>query len=179
VLAQGFRRGRRGRRRRLYRRRQGHGWPGRGGGPRETKVRQAEAKVEKAKASLQKANDGLVTAKAGLKEAKAAEKARSPKAQAAAKKAAEKPPADAAAHVESTRSMYERAGSLTFKEDEAEAHVARLGKELNKAQAQEVARGIGMKVNPSTSKKAALEMVRQRIVGRTGALKRSTMVPEG
>jgi hypothetical protein len=155
------------------------------------RVKGAQAALEKAKAALKIEKDGLLTAKAGLKEAQAREKAQSPRAKAAAAKAKEKAPVDVARHVEATRALSDegvagkevkRTKGIGYKEFQPklsneefitrlDAHVAGMNKTLNKAQVLGVAAALGFP--RSTTKKAALEVVRHTILQRRGTKMRS------
>jgi hypothetical protein len=155
------------------------------------RVKGAQAALEKAKAALKIEKDGLVTARAGLKEAQAREKAQSPRAKAATAKAKEKAPVDVARHVEATRALSDegvagkevkRTKGIGYKEFQPklsneefitrlDAHVAGMNKTLNKAQVLGVAAALGFP--RSTTKKAALEVVRHTILQRRGTKMRS------
>jgi hypothetical protein len=153
------------------------------------RVKGAQAALEKAKAALKVEKDGLVTARAGLKEAQAREKAQSPRAKAAAAKAKEKAPVDVGGHVKATKALSDEGiagkevvrarGNREFQPKlsneefttKLDAHVAGMNKTLNKAQVLGVAAALGFP--RSTTKKAALEVVRHTILQRRGTRMRS------
>ncbi len=158
-------------------------------GKKADPVGKATAKVEKAKAAVQKAKDGLLKAKKELADLKAKQRAESPRAKAAAEKAKNAKPVNVGKHVADTKALSDAAAARvdnkgpgpksSAKMPEAEfkgkldAHMKGLEKGLNKAQAIEVAKGLGI---VAKTKGDALRNIRDRIERRRGAGQRVGLV---
>jgi len=136
----------------------------------QKKIADAQKKVGAAQAKLKEAKNGLVQAKKELADLKASRRAPSAGAKAATAKAGAKTPVDASQAIKDTQALHDRFKDPKIGRADYQAHVDKLGKELNKAQVLEVAKSVG--VSNAKTKADALNKIRQAMAGRKGAWER-------